>query len=110
MARGSAPRTSASPPVLAKGSASDATIMIRIARPTLAFGPAALENIGYHGRLADPSQPPDGAQASSASRAVRRARAESREVVELRALAQRQPELSQAAELHIEIVELHRRI
>ena len=37
-------------------------------------------------------------------------RSESREVAELRGLKQRQPELREAVDMHIELVELHRRI
>jgi formate dehydrogenase maturation protein FdhE len=41
---------------------------------------------------------------------VRPSRAETREAVELRAIKERQPELADAVDMHLEIVELHRRI
>jgi len=43
-------------------------------------------------------------------RPPRPVRAESREVVELRGIKQRHPELGEAVDMHLELVELHRRI
>jgi hypothetical protein len=47
---------------------------------------------------------------SHLDRPSRGARSESREVAELRALKQRQPDLRDAIDMHIELIELHRRI
>jgi len=48
--------------------------------------------------------------AEPSDRPARSPRSESREVVELRAIAERQPELADAVAMHIELVELYRRI
>ncbi|MGE0445707.1 MAG: formate dehydrogenase accessory protein FdhE [Vicinamibacterales bacterium] len=48
--------------------------------------------------------------AEAPQRPARPSRSESREVLELRALAERQPELADAVAMHLEIVELYRRI
>jgi formate dehydrogenase maturation protein FdhE len=45
-----------------------------------------------------------------AERPARPGRSEPREIIELRALKQRHPELADAVDMHIELVELHRRI
>jgi len=47
---------------------------------------------------------------SHLDRPTRGARSEPREVAELRALKQRQPELGDAVDMHIELIELHRRV
>ncbi len=59
------------------------------------------------GPVAEPEEPPPD---RPPDRPPRPARSESREVLELRAVAARQPELAEAVAMHLEIVELYRRI
>jgi hypothetical protein len=47
---------------------------------------------------------------SDADRPARPSRSEPREILELRAIKERHPELAEAASMHMELVELHRRI
>src|SRR5688500_12128510 len=93
-ARGRAPTTSANPPVLAKGTASDATIRIFIC-PTVIS----------QSRLCNDFRVTD-----QGGRPARPARSESREATALRAIKQDHPELGGAVDMHLELVELYRRV
>ena len=82
---GRAPRTSANPPVFAKGCASEPTIRIR--------------TTCYDRMVTDP-----------AARPPRPPRSESREALELQAIREQHPELAGAVDMHLELLELQRRI
>ena len=95
-ARGSAPTTSARPPVLANG-----------APRTPPSGSASHLNITIAGSAVEYDR---SAWIPTGASARRPSRSESREAMELRALKERQPELADAVDMHLELLELQRRI
>src|SRR5262245_52559700 len=93
--------TSARPPVLANGTASDATVRMRMETLWPAKMPQPSTSRSGAGMIlyvADPARP------------TRPARSETREVAVLRSVRVSHPELADAVDMHIELLELHRRV
>src|SRR6186997_1415470 len=93
--------TSARPPVLAYGTASEATVKIRmdtLCPPQNDAPSTSRSSAGMILYVADPARP------------TRPTRSETREVAELRSIRVSHPELADAVDMHIEVLELHRRV
>src|SRR5262249_15655916 len=97
---GSAPSTSARPPVLEKGTASDPMIRIcgRRMKSIVSSRDCRLRVVGNVESICMSERP------------IRAPRAEPREVVELKQLKVAQPELASAVDMQLALVEVQRRV